>query len=160
MEQPDLPFLFVQLPNFDPSLEGTPGLNWAKLREAQRRTLNLPHTGMAVSIDLGEATDLHPQNKKDLAHRLALVAQKLVFGEPVVAQGPICESIAVEDGAAVLTFRHAERGLRVRGESLGGFEVSGDGHTFQQAQGELIGNSIRIWNPRCQDPRRSLRLGG
>ncbi|HHT90658.1 MAG: sialate O-acetylesterase [Bacillota bacterium] len=152
LEQPDLPFLFVQLPNFDPSLEGTPGLNWAKLREAQRRTLNLPHTGMAVSIDLGEATDLHPQNKKDLAHRLALVAQKLVFGEPVVAQGPICESIAVEDGAAVLTFRHAERGLRVRGESLGGFEVSGDGHTFQQAQGELIGNSIRIWNPTVPRP--------
>ena len=151
-KEPNLPFLFVQLPNFDASMEGKTGFSWAKIRDAQRSALEIPHTGMVVTIDLGEANDLHPQNKKDIGERMALCAQEVIFGEPVLAQGPICESMTIENGEAVLTFSHVGSGLLSRGESLESFTMAGSDGRFYPAQAELQGNTIRLWSKAVDNP--------
>lgn len=73
--QPDLPFLFVQLANFMATKDQPEDSNWARLRDAQLKTLTVPHTGMAVTIDIGEGNDIHPLNKKDVGDRLAQAAK-------------------------------------------------------------------------------------
>ncbi|MCK9525805.1 MAG: sialate O-acetylesterase [Limnochordia bacterium] len=145
--EPNLPFLFVQLPNF-----AADHGDWAKLRNAQRSALEIPHTGMVVTIDLGESNDLHPQNKKDIAKRLALCAQNVVFSEPALDQGPICETMTVEDGAAVLVFSQVGSGLRSRGGALEGFTVAGSDGRFYPARAEVQGSTVRLRSEAVQHP--------
>ena len=99
---------------------------------------------MVVTIDLGEANDLHPQNKKDIGERMALAAQEVVLGEPVLAQGPVCESMTVTGGVATITFSHMGRGLKARGGPLRGFELCGGDGEFHLAQAELKGEAILV----------------
>src|SRR5690625_757836 len=84
--QGDIPFLFTQLANLD---TGDPNNNWAILREEQRKGLGVPNTAMAVTIDIGEYNDLHPQDKKTLGERLALAALNKAYGEDIVYSGPL-----------------------------------------------------------------------
>ena len=143
---PELPFLFVQLPNFDPSGEGKQDFMWAKTRDAQREALQLPKTGMVVTIDLGEGNDLHPQNKKDVGERLSLLAQDVVFAEAVLAQGPSLQSSAVASGEVILRFDHVGSGLQVRGDYLEGFTLAGSDGEFYPAQAEIHGDTVRLWS--------------
>ena len=78
-EASNFPFLFVQLANFMESRENPTDTNWARLREAQKAALNVPKTGMAVTIDVGEWNDIHPLDKKTVSDRLATAAQHLAF---------------------------------------------------------------------------------
>jgi hypothetical protein len=64
--QGDFPFLFAQLANF------TSSSDWATVRDAQRKTLSLSNTGMAVAVDIGDSSNVHPADKKDVGNRLAL----------------------------------------------------------------------------------------
>src|SRR5690625_3324299 len=102
--QPDLPFLFVQLANYmEPRTEPVES-SWARLREAQLQTLEADHTAMAVAIDLGEWNDIHPLNKKDVGERLALAARHTAYGEEIPYSGPQFEAMEVEGNRAVLPF--------------------------------------------------------
>ena len=83
-QQGNLPFLYVQLPNFMDANYIPSESEWAVLREAQLKSLSVPNTGMAVAIDLGEWNDIHPDNKKDVGDRLALMAEKIAYGENIV----------------------------------------------------------------------------
>src|SRR5690625_6284168 len=104
--QPDLPFLFVQLANYmEPRTEPVES-SWARLREAQLQTLEADHTAMAVAIDLGEWNDIHPLNKKDVGERLALAARHTAYGEEIPYSGPQFEAMEVERNRAVLSFSH------------------------------------------------------
>ena len=85
-----MPFLFVQLANFRPG--GAEDV-WAYLREDQADALALPNTGMAVTIDIGNPTDIHPRNKVDVGERLALAAEAVAYGRDVVHSGPVFESM-------------------------------------------------------------------
>src|SRR5262249_43499277 len=87
---PSLPFLYVQLPNFDDPLTKAPlgEGGWAELREAQAAALREPRTAMAVALDVGEGDNLHPRNKREVGRRLALAALRLVYGRDVLAAGP------------------------------------------------------------------------
>ena len=108
----ELPFLFVQLANLGEPQKLPSQSNWAELRDAQRRTLELPKTGMAVICDIGEWNDIHPLNKKEVGHRLSLQAQHLAYGDnAVVYSGPLYESMKVEDGSIILTFGSVGSGL-------------------------------------------------
>jgi len=104
--QGDFPFLFVQLPNFRPPPK-TPDdkADWARVREAQFQTLSLPKTGMAVTIDVGAAENLHPGDKTNVALRLARVARKVAYGEDLVYTGPLFDSMKVEGGQVRITFK-------------------------------------------------------
>ncbi len=139
--QGEFPFLFVQLPNF-----GTPGGAadaWAYLREAQLKALDLPNTGMAVVIDVGDPYDIHPQNKQPVAARLALAAKRTAYGLDVVGSGPIYESMSVEGGGIRLRFRHVDGGLVPRdGKPLKGFVIAGEDRRFVPAQAGIEGDTV------------------
>jgi len=106
-----LPFLFVQLPIWKEPGENKESSSWAILREAQYSALSLPSTGMAVGLDLGEWNDLHPINKRDVGRRLALAAERLVFGNKNTAPGPLFQNAKRRYGRLILTFDNCGEGL-------------------------------------------------
>jgi sialate O-acetylesterase len=110
----DIPFLFVQLPIWGIPAENDETASWAIIREAQKNALSLPTTGMAVGLDLGEWNDLHPVNKKGIGCRLALAAEKVVYGNENTSPGPLLRDIQRRQNHLVLSFTHCGGGLRAR----------------------------------------------
>ncbi len=138
--QPNLPFYWVQLPNFD-------GYGWdqiAELREAQTATLRLPVTAQAITIDVGQVHDIHPVNKQDVGHRLAVIALQKKYGQKVVASGPVFSTVNFTNGTAVVTFAEVADGLVVRGETLKGFELAGADHKFHPADAKIADATVTI----------------
>jgi sialate O-acetylesterase len=148
----DFPFLFVQLANFQ-ARQPEPGeSNWAELREAQLMTLKAPATGMAVTIDIGEAGDIHPKNKQDVGHRLALAALAKTYAQGGEFSGPLFESSAVEGSKVRLRFSHAE-GLRTAdGGPLKGFAVAGADGKFVWASATIDGRQVIVWSDAVARP--------
>ena len=141
----DFPFAWVQLPNF-----GGPGRDWPLVREAMLKTLELPHTGMAITIDIGEANDIHPENKQDVGKRLALWALGTVYGKDVETSGPLPGEAERRGNSVVLHFRHAAGGLVAKGE-LAGFEVAGpDG--LQSASARIEGDKVFVSSREVEQP--------
>jgi sialate O-acetylesterase len=137
----ELPFLFVQLANFRPN--GAQDV-WAYLREDQADALELPATGMAVTIDIGNPTDIHPRNKVDVGERLALAAEATAYGRDVVYSGPIYESMSVEGSTVELSFSHVGGGLVADGEQLTGFTIAGDDRQFVAADARISGDKVLV----------------
>lgn len=146
----DFPFLFVQLANF----EANKNDNWPGLREAQLKTLSLPNTGMAVTIDIGDPYDIHPRNKQEAGYRLSLAARKLAYGENITYSGPLFKSVRYENGKAMLEFDHIGSGLSVGGPCgcLCGFEIAGNDNVFVDARAEITDNRVVVWNENVKDP--------
>src|SRR5665213_1810588 len=107
----DLPFLFVQLPNYGDYNYLPSESSWALLRDAQFKALSLPNTGMAVTIDIGEWNDIHPWNKDEPGRRLALLAEKMVYGENIVSSGPLFQSEKIEGNKIIISFTSVGSGL-------------------------------------------------
>ena len=139
----NLPFLFVQLPGF--RRETLHPRAWAELRESQAMALSLPGTAMAVTIDIGDPDDIHPQNKPEVGRRLALLALDRVYGHGVApgSCSPMLRQVAVaEDRAAmVVSWDHVGGGLRIRagGSQLLGFELAGADQRFVPATAQIDG---------------------
>jgi sialate O-acetylesterase len=134
----DFPFLFVQLANFMQRKDQPGDSAWAELREAQSMTLDLPNTGQAVIIDIGEAGDIHPKNKQDVGKRLALAALKIAYGKKdVVFSGPTLKESKFENGEAVLIFDNVGKGLQVDGAQLKGFALAGPDRVFHWAEATI-----------------------
>lgn len=151
-EMPDFPFLFVQLANFRAREEQPVDSSWAALREAQLMTLELPHTGMAVAIDIGEADDIHPKNKQEVGRRLALNAEATVYFQDKEFSGPIFSGAQPEEGRIRLSFRHAE-GLKAQdGGALKGFAVAGEDKKFVWAEAKIEGDHIVVSSPEVPKP--------
>lgn len=150
----ELPFLYAQLPNFMEVKFQPSESQWAELREAQRKALRVPNTGMAVAIDLGEWNDIHPGNKKPIGDRLALAAQKLAYHDnAVVSSGPLYASAAVNGNKATLTFDHLGSGLvAIDGEALKQFAISGEDKEFVWAEARIEGNQVVVWSDRISQP--------
>lgn len=147
----DFPFLFVQLAAYDQPSEPT----WPELREAQRRALGLPHTGMAVTIDIGHPTNIHPENKWDVGKRLALAALKVAYGKDITHSGPVLVKAEPAGDQIMLTFSQVGNGLKVKGDYgyLMGFEVSPDNTHFEFAKAEIVDErTVRIWSDRVRNP--------
>jgi len=106
-----LPFYFCQMPNFGPKRDQPVGGNWAELREAQTEALKEPHTGMAVLIDLGEASDIHPRNKQPAGERLAAVALHDTYRQETELS-PVFDRAIAEGDKVRISFRNAKGGLR------------------------------------------------
>ncbi|MDR2388984.1 MAG: sialate O-acetylesterase [Tannerellaceae bacterium] len=140
-----LPFFIVQLPNFMEPAVVQPHSNWAELRDVQRELAQtIPNTHLAVAIDLGEANDIHPLNKKDLAHRIALQTRRVVYGEKIVSEGPVFESFEREGNRLILSFRENTNDLEPV-DSLEGFALSGPDGVFHPAEALLDGNKVVVW---------------
>lgn len=142
----EVPFLYVQLPNFEDPTEQTPENSWAILREAQREILVLPHTAMAVAIDSGEANDVHPQNKKTVGQRLALCARALVYGENIEYSGPCCTRAHIDENGlhVILEFSHMEGGATLRNLPSAYFELREEEGTYRSAVASIRGNTISL----------------
>lgn len=146
--QGDFPFLFVQLANYRPG----PDTKWPEVREAQRQTLALAKTGMAVTIDIGDPADIHPKNKQDVGARLALAARAIEYGERVEYSGPLFRQATREGKAIRVWFDHAG-GLAAKGGSLRGFEVAGADHKFVAAEARIDGSTVIVSNSSVAEPR-------
>ena len=148
-----MPFLWVQLANFRSGGDTPEESPWAELRESQSATLALAHTGEAVTIDVGDPADIHPTDKQDVAHRLALIARRSVFGESVVASGPVFRALKIDGARARLSF-DAPDGIAARGggAQLRGFELAGDDHRYHAAQANIEGGSIVVSSAEVPHP--------
>lgn len=149
--QGDFPFYFVQLANYQAGADAGFDSPWAELREAQTMTLALPNTGMAVIIDIGDSTDIHPKNKQDVGLRLALNALAKTYGRDVAYSGPLFREARVEGNAIRLYFDHAEGGLVSKGE-LTGFVIAGADRKFTQAQAVIDGETVVVSSPEVPAP--------
>ena len=138
--QGDFPFLFVQLANFKTARDA----RWPELREAQRQTLALANTGMAVTIDIGTTDDIHPKNKQDVGLRLALAARAITYGEKTEYSGPLFRQATPEGNSIRLWFDHQGGGLTAKGGSLTGFEIAGTDHKFVPAEAAIDGANVVV----------------
>jgi len=146
----DMPFLFVQLANIGPLLAQPKDSNWALLREAQRMALSVPHTGMAVAIDLGGVEMTHPTNKQDVGLRLALIALGGVYGKDVAYSSPLYESMSTDGNIIRLKFDKA--GLVVKGAKLEGFAIAGTDRRFVWGDAKLVGETVEVSSPEVAAP--------
>ena len=164
--EPNLPFLFVQLPGFNRRGPATAPSEWALLREAQAMTLKLPQTAMAVTIDLSLPRQiLHPKNKANVGRRLALLARADVYGEKVDAVGPTFQSMQIDAGKATIHFTNTAGGLMLGGmpdeagvlpttqpTELTGFEIASADHKFLPATATIDGDTVIVSSEKVPTP--------
>jgi len=148
----DMPFLLVQLPNFMEKQAQPSESDWANLREAQlKASLTIPHTALAVTYDIGEWNDIHPLNKKDLAHRVFLGARKMVYGEDIVSSGPVFKDMKIDGNKIILSFTELGGGL-VGDGPLKHFAIAGKDKKFVWANAVIEGDKVIVISPSVKKP--------
>jgi len=172
LEQPDLPFLFVQLPGYiehraekdqkldmdaatlaalrQPSFYGM----FADMRGAQLKVWrSVPHTGMAVTIDVGEPYDIHPEQKEPVADRLLLSARQVAYGEKIEGSSPAPARVEADDDGFTVTFEHVGDSLTAKGGTLEGFDIAGQDLALRPAMARIEGvDKVRVWHPDAKRP--------
>jgi sialate O-acetylesterase len=147
----NFPFYFVQIANYSAADQG-PAADWPALRDAQLSTLSLPNTGMAVTIDIGEAGRIHPRNKQETGRRLALIARAKTYGENIPYSGPIYTSQAIKGNKIELEFTHTDNGLLSKGDTLKGFTIAGSDKKFYPARAILFGKKVIVYSSHVANP--------
>ena len=176
-ENPELPFYFCQLANYLAKRNDPNEVGWAGLRAAQTKTLALPHTGQAVLIDVGEANDIHPLDKKTVGDRLAALALAKTYGKAVPCEGPRCKEVKIEGNAVRVTFDAVGGGLVARslpetyplanakkesaplvrnvpGSELEGFALCGKDGKWVWAEAKIDGDSVVVTSAKVPEPKR------
>ncbi|HEY3901535.1 MAG TPA: sialate O-acetylesterase [Chthoniobacter sp.] len=148
----DMPFLYVQLANYMQRHPEPTDTDWARLREAQLQTLEVPHTGMAVTIDIGESKDIHPKNKQEVGRRLALWAEATVYYRDQEYSGPLPSGFQTEDNKIRLTFRNGDDLKASDGGKIKGFAIAGEDRKFYWADAEIQGDHVVISSPQVSNP--------
>ena len=139
-----LPFYFVQIANYLARQDVQPESEWAAIREAQRKALQLDGVGMAVNIDIGEANDIHPRNKQEVGRRLALLALNRTYGKELLCAAPEYSQMRVRDGRAVLTFRPVWGSDALEdNDDIKGFIIAGPDHQWHKAKAHTEGEGWR-----------------
>ncbi|MDZ7269508.1 MAG: 9-O-acetylesterase [candidate division KSB1 bacterium] len=152
-QQGDFPFLFVQLANYQAVNTEPVESEWAELREAQTLALAEPKTGMAVTIDIGDANDIHPGNKQGVGERLALQARRIAYGEKLVHSGPLYKGMKIENNRIRLFFDHTGSGLLAGGnQELRGFAIAGADRKFVWAHAQIAGKTVVVSHPQVPQP--------
>jgi sialate O-acetylesterase len=144
----DFSFLFVQISSF--TSDATE--DWAVVREAQRRSLSVTNTAMAVSIDVGDAGNVHPADKQTVGARLALAARALAYREDIEYSGPLFRQASTESDGVRVWFDHVAAGLVAKGGPLEGFEIAGSDHRFVAADARIEGASVVVSSTQIQTP--------
>ncbi|MCM8758416.1 MAG: sialate O-acetylesterase, partial [Candidatus Omnitrophica bacterium] len=148
-----LPFIFVQLPNIGKPVETWENNNWAILRESQLEVLRKQNTAMAITIDIGEANNIHPKNKQEVGRRLALAALGTVYGKKIVYSGPIYSGMNIEGNKIRLKFAHIGSGLIAKdSDTLNGFVIAGEDKNFVKAQAKIENDTVVVWSETIEKP--------
>jgi len=143
-DEPNFPFLVVQLPNLGTSPELGNSI-WAELRDAQLWTSKtVPNTGLAVTIDVGDPKNLHPPRKAEIGERLALWALGATYGRKIVYSGPIYDSMKISGNEVHIRFRYTGDGLEARGGALKGFSIAGADKRFRWASAYVEGDEVVV----------------
>lgn len=148
----DFPFYFVQLANFMESKEIQPDSEWAALREAQTKALKLDQVGMAVTIDIGLADDIHPKNKQEVGRRLALVALVGSYGKNVSGSAPVFRNYRIKGDKMELDFGQKQDGFQIKGTTLKGFTIAGPDRVFYPAEAMVQNGKIIVFSPEVSIP--------
>jgi sialate O-acetylesterase len=150
---PALPFYYVQLASYKaPPTDPAPGGQIAEMREAQAKSLAIPHTGMAVTIDIGEEKDIHPRNKLDVGKRLARLALAGTYQKPGVPCGPLFREARVTGDGIRVHFDHTDGGLVAKSGDLRGFAIAGADKRFVAAAARIDGDSVVVSHPSIAVP--------
>lgn len=150
--QQNFPFLYVQLANFMQAKDQPSESDWAALRQAQLKTLAVPNTAMAVTIDIGEWNDIHPLNKEDVGKRLALAAEKIAYKENIVYSGPLYKSMQIKDNRIIISFTNIGSGLIAKNGTLSYFAIAGADKKFVWANAVIENNTVIVWNNSIKKP--------
>jgi sialate O-acetylesterase len=150
----DFPFLFVQLANYGSEMSRPGASNWAELREAQTMALELKNTGMAIAIDVGEADDIHPKDKRTIGERLGISALKVAYGKDIVHSGPIYRSMKIKGRKAIVSFDHTGTRLVTKGKkrAVRGFQIAGEDQQFYWAKAIVKKYTVKLHNDLVRDP--------
>ena len=152
----NFPFYITQLANYTGRQTAPGESTWAELREAQSMAAKVvPNTGIAVTIDIGEANDIHPRNKQEVGRRLALQALNKTYGMNVVCSGPEYEGYEVDGNIIKIRFSSTNKGLVAKGDKLEGFTIAGADHKFYWADAKIVGNCVEV---SCKDVPRPLAV--
>lgn len=149
-----LPFVVVQLPNFNKAVQMPSPSNWGVLRESQSRVLQLPHTALVNTLDLGDADDIHPRNKQDVGKRVALAVQKLVFNKAETDVGPVYRSMQIIGDSVKVTFNTTASKLIAKDKYgyVTGFAIAGADKKFVWAKAKITGNMVVVWSDEVKAP--------
>jgi sialate O-acetylesterase len=153
-QNPELPFLYVQLANFQEPKENPGNDGWAVIRESMNEVLKVPYTGQAVIIDIGEAGDIHPRNKEDVGKRLALQAKKVAYHQDLVYSSPMYSGHTINKNQVILEFDHIGGGLVAKDKYgyLKGFSIAGKDKKFVWAKAKIVGNKINVYSNIIRNP--------
>jgi sialate O-acetylesterase len=153
-QQGDLPFLYVQLANYMQRKPLPSESEWAELRETQTLTLSLPNTGMACTIDIGDAGSVHPLNKQEVGRRLALIANKMVYKQDgIIILGPMYRSYKKEGNRIRISFTEIGSGLSTSdGKDVTGFAIAGNDKQFHWAKAVIEGNEVVVYSDEVAEP--------
>ncbi|MDP4269211.1 MAG: sialate O-acetylesterase [Bacteroidota bacterium] len=147
----DLPFYFVQIAPWAYQSDYQRGIS-QELRDAQRKTLSLPGTGMVVTMDIGNNANIHPANKQDVGKRLALWALAKTYGKKNTYSGPLYSKHRVEGGKLIVSFSNTGSGLKQNGKTLDGFEIAGADKVFYPAKALIKGKNVMAWSDKVKAP--------
>jgi len=152
---PALPFGIIQLPNYRRQNPEPEDSAWSHLREYQRRVAMADkNNGLVVTIDIGEANDIHPRNKLDVGKRMSVWALRNVHGRRLT-EAPTLASHEIRNGKVVLTFKDVGTGLKLRsGDKLNEFVIAGADRKWHWAEARIVGkDEIEVWSSTVPDPK-------
>jgi len=144
----EFPFYYVQIAPFNYG----GGTESQYLRDAQRKTLSLENTGMAVTMDIGNNENIHPGNKLDVGERLALWALVKDYGKDIIFSGPLYKSMEINRNKIELNFDFADDGLMVKNKNETNFLIAGKNKRFLPAKIKVKGNSLIVWSRKIKNP--------
>lgn len=152
--QGDFPFLFVQLANYREEDKEPKASKWAEIREAQSLTLKEPNTEMAVIIDIGEAGDIHPKNKKDVGQRLGMLAMNMSYDGSFESPNPRFSTMEIKDSGIYISFKNLKNGLTLKNKYgyIRGFQIAGSDKQFHWAQASLKGDRVFVHSDEVPNP--------
>ena len=154
-------FMIVMLPGYykpmksgpDKGAQNPAAHSWAWMRESQLKVLDLPHTAVINTVDLGREKNIHPPDKLPVGKRLALMAARETLGQDVEAQGPVMKKVDVEDGQLLVRFDHAKGLKTVDGQPPTGFWIANDSKKWVKATAELEGETVVLSSPEIKQPQ-------
>ncbi len=152
--QGDFPFAWVQLPGCMKAQEKpVEDSGWACIREFMLKSLSVPNTGMAITIDVGEAGNIHPINKQEVGKRLAMWALAKVYGQNCASSGPLPSGHEIKGSEIICSFKNTDGGLLAREGELKGFAIAGADKNWVKGSAKIDGDKVIVSSPEVKEPK-------